>query len=46
MMEIFRLLDEMELILKESKKLPLSGGKTMIESHRFFDRLDRLRAIL
>jgi phage shock protein A len=45
-MEIFHLLDEMELILKESKKLPLSGGKTMIESHRFFDCLDRLRAIL
>ncbi|MDD2585342.1 MAG: hypothetical protein PHT79_00035 [Syntrophomonadaceae bacterium] len=46
MMEIYRILDELELILKESKKVPLSNGKAMIEVHRFLDRLDRLRAIL
>ena len=46
MMEIFRILDELELMIKGSKKVPLSNGKVMIESHRFLDRVDRLRAIL
>lgn len=46
MMEIYRIIDELELMLKESKKVPLSNGKAMIEIHRFLDRLDRLRAIL
>ncbi|HHV15639.1 MAG TPA: hypothetical protein GXX58_03580 [Gelria sp.] len=46
MMEIFRILDELELMIKDSKKVPLSSGKVMIESHRFLDRVDRLRAIL
>ncbi|HBQ26978.1 MAG TPA: hypothetical protein DD791_11340, partial [Syntrophomonas sp.] len=32
--------------IKDSKKVPLSSGKVMIESHRFLDRVDRLRAIL
>lgn len=46
MMEIFRILDELELMIKDSKKVPLSSGKVMVESHRFLDRVDRLRAIL
>jgi BMFP domain-containing protein YqiC len=46
MMEIFRILDELELMIKDSKKVPLSSGRAMIDSHRFLDRLDRIRAIL
>lgn len=46
MMEVFRILDELELMIKGSKKVPLSNGKVIIESHRFLDRVDRLRAIL
>lgn len=46
MMEIFRILDELELMIKDSKKVPFSSGKAMIESNRFLDRLDRIRAIL
>lgn len=46
MMEIFRILDELELMIKDSKKVPFSNGKTLIESNRFLDRLDRIRAIL
>jgi BMFP domain-containing protein YqiC len=46
MMEIFRILDELEIMIKDSKKVPLSSGKVMIESYRFLDRVDRLRAIL
>jgi len=45
MMEIFRILDELEVIIKESKKIPFSNGKVLIESHKFLDRLDRIRAI-
>lgn len=45
MMEIFRILDELEIMVKEGKKVPLSG-KTMIEPNLFLDRLDRIRAIL
>jgi len=46
MMEIFRILDEMELLLKGSRKMPLSGGKSLLETNRFLDRVDRIRAIL
>lgn len=46
MMEIFRLIDELELQIKESKRLPFTSGKVIVESNRFLDRLDRLRAIL
>jgi len=46
MMEIYRILDELELMIKDGKKLPLSNSKVIIESHRFLDRLDRIRAIL
>lgn len=46
MMEIFRILDEMELLLKGSKKMPFTGGKSLLETNRFLDRLDRIRAIL
>jgi len=45
-MEIFRILDEMELLLKGSRKMPLSGGKSLVETNRFLDRVDRIRAIL
>lgn len=45
MMEIFRILDELELLLKGSRKVPMSG-KAMVETSRFLDRLDRIRAIL
>jgi len=46
MMEIFRILDELEFLIKQGKKLPFSSGKVLIEQHRFLDRLDRVRAIL
>ncbi|MGR6836240.1 ATPase [Syntrophomonas erecta] len=46
MMEIFRILDELELMIKESKRVPLASGKAVIDSHRFLDRVDRIRAIL
>ncbi|HBK53014.1 MAG TPA: hypothetical protein DDZ44_03635 [Syntrophomonas wolfei] len=46
MMEIFRILDEMEQMVKNSKKVPLMNDKDLIESPRFLDRLDRIRAIL
>jgi len=46
MMEIFRILDEMELLLKGSRKVPLTGGKSLVEANRFLDRVDRMRAIL
>lgn len=45
-MEIFRILDELELMIKESKKIPLSSGKVVIDPYRFLDRIDRIRAIL
>ncbi len=46
MMEIFRILDEMELLLKGTRKVPLTGGKSLVETNRFLDRVDRMRAIL
>jgi transcriptional regulator of heat shock response len=46
MMEIFRILDEMELLLKGTRKVPLTGGKSLVEINRFLDRVDRIRAIL
>ena len=46
MMEIFRILDEMELLLKGSRKVPLTGGKSLVETSRFLERVDRIRAIL
>ncbi len=46
MMEIFRIMDEMEQMVKNGKKVPLMSDKVFIESHRFLDRLDRIRAIL
>jgi anion-transporting ArsA/GET3 family ATPase len=46
MMEIFRILDEMELLIKDSKKVPLSSGKVVVDPNRFLDRIDRIRAIL
>lgn len=45
-MEIFRILDEMELLLKGSRKVPLTGGKSLVEINRFLDRVDRIRAIM
>lgn len=46
MMEVFRILDEMELMVKDSKKVPFSGGKVVLEADVLLDRVDRLRAIL
>lgn len=46
MMEIFRILDELELLLKGSRKMPMTGGKSLVETNRFLDRVDRIRAIL
>jgi anion-transporting ArsA/GET3 family ATPase len=46
MMEIFRILDELELMVKDSKRVPLSSGKVVIDPHRFLDRIDRMRAVL
>jgi anion-transporting ArsA/GET3 family ATPase len=46
MMEIFRLLDELEILLKDSTKVPFSSGKALVETDRFMDRLDRIRAVL
>jgi len=46
MMEIFRILDELELLLKGSRQVPLTGGKSIVETSRFLDRVDRIRAIL
>lgn len=45
-MEVFHILDEIEIILKESKKVPLSGGRVMVEADRLLDHVDRIRAIL
>jgi vacuolar-type H+-ATPase subunit H len=36
----------MEQMVKNSKKVPLMNDKVLIESPRFLDRLDRIRAIL
>lgn len=46
MMEIFRILDELEFLLKEGKKMPFAGGKYLVDVNRCLDRLDRVRAIL
>jgi len=46
MMEIFRILDEMEMFLKQSKKVPLTGGQRLVDIDRFLDRVDRIRAVL
>jgi len=45
-MEIFRILDELEILLKGSRKVPMTGGKSIVETSRFLDRVDRIRAIL
>ncbi len=44
MMDVFRILDEIELMVKEGKKVPLSNGKVVIDSHMFLEEIDRLRA--
>ncbi len=46
MMEIFRILDEMEMFLKQSKKVPFTGGQRLVDIDRFLDRVDRIRAVL
>lgn len=45
-MEIFKILDELEEMVRFSKKVPLSGGKIMIEKAELMELLDRLRAAL
>jgi isocitrate lyase len=46
MMELFRILDDLESIIRESKKVPLSSGKVVIDSSDFLERIDRIRAIV
>ena len=46
MMEIFRILDDLELMIKDGMKVPLSIGKVFFDPNRFLDRIDRIRAIL
>lgn len=46
MMEIFKILDELEALVKESKKMPFSNTKVVVESDMLLDRVDRLRAVL
>ena len=44
-MEILRILDELEVMLRGSRKVPFTNG-TIVDNNRFLDRLDRIRAIL
>ncbi|HPF43830.1 MAG TPA: hypothetical protein PKV15_03970 [Syntrophomonadaceae bacterium] len=44
-MEILRILDELEVLFKGSRKLPFGYG-TIVDADRFLDRLDKIRAIL
>lgn len=46
MMEIFRILDDLESIIRESKKVPLSSGKIVVDSNNFLEKIDRVRAIV
>lgn len=46
MMEVFRILDDIEFMVKQSKKVPLSNGKVVIDSYRFLEEIDRLKARL
>ncbi|QGT99078.1 hypothetical protein SYNTR_0485 [Candidatus Syntrophocurvum alkaliphilum] len=46
MMEIYSILDELEHIIKESKKVPFSNSFVVIDSNNFLDRLDKIRAVL
>lgn len=46
MMEVFRILDDIESMIKEARKVPLSNGKVMLDSNDVLDRVDRIRAIL
>ncbi len=45
-MEVFRILDDIESMIKEARKVPLSNGKVMLDSNDVLDRVDRIRAIL
>jgi len=44
MMEVFRILDDIEFMLKQGKKVPLSNGKVIIDASRFLEEIDRLKA--
>lgn len=46
MMEVFRILDDIEAMIKESRKVPLSNGKVMLDSNEVLERVDRIRAVL
>ncbi|MDO4540131.1 MAG: hypothetical protein Q4B48_03365 [Syntrophomonadaceae bacterium] len=46
MNEVYRILDEMEAMLREGKKMPFASTKTMVETVRFLECMDRLRAVL
>lgn len=44
-MEILRILDELEDVIRGSKKVPFTSG-SIIDADRFLDRIDKIRAIL
>lgn len=44
-MELYKILDEMEEMIKSAPRIPLSG-KAIIDSEYFLEKVDRLRAIL
>ncbi len=46
MMEIYRILDDLESMVRDGKRLPLASGKIIIDSNDFLDRIDRIRAIM
>ncbi|MGI6468872.1 MAG: ATPase [Syntrophomonadaceae bacterium] len=46
MMEVFKILDELESLVRKSKKMPFSNTKVVVESDLLLDRVDRLRAVL
>jgi cell division septum initiation protein DivIVA len=45
-MEVYHILEAIEMNIKNSKKVPLSNGKVMVEPDVILDFLDRIRAIL
>ena len=44
-MEVMKLLDEMEELVEDSGRIPLTG-KVIIESEDLLDKVDRIRSIL
>ena len=46
MNEVYRILDEMESLLRDGKKMPFASSKTMVDVIPFLDCMDRIRAVL